>query len=388
MKYLIWPFKWLGGLIMKWCGWMSNGFAIILLLAAQFALIAGSLIIFPDNATAIALATWGITMVSIVTIGMKPITYFVTRINRSEIEKEFEDRKKVEEMIQRHTDEKRKLDKVVSDLKGEVAKRDSELDTLRQTQYLVTNYKSSRELQILTISKSGHIVKEEPLYPLKKVKNNDGIEIFSDNFPKEPRIIRSDRDIQEDNDWKVFYSDNTLYEYGVGIKLDNISYAIDSNIIYFKNVNLIRLKRQIDDDGEYYPDEDLTNHVWIVSKDDLDNYTIINRQQHSTFKKRYRKFQRKMASKSIKSAIDELCKQFTDGLHKMLEARYGDNIRFVKNDEDFCHLNWKALSEGMQTSRDVRAFMNDLYLAFDAMELCANNNPQLDKSLIPEKTSA
>lgn len=63
-------------------------------------------------------------------------------------------------------------------------------------------------------------------------------------------------------------------------------------------------------------------------------------------------------------------------------------ILLKKDDEDFRHLNWKTLSEGMQTSKDVRAFMNDLYLAFDAMELCANNNPQLDKSLLTEQLSA
>ncbi|MBR6814258.1 MAG: hypothetical protein IKM69_00420 [Alistipes sp.] len=396
IKYAIKALKWFVGLIMKGCqklfGWMSNGLAIIFLLAAQFALVAGVLKILPDNATAIAVAAWGITFVSTMTIGMKPITYFMTRYNRSEIEKEFQDRIEVAETIKQLVEEKNDKDKEIQELKGEVAMKDSELNTLRQTQYLVTNYKSSRELQILTVSKSGHIVKEEALYPLKHVKNKRGDEIFSDNFPKAPGrgfCFWNGNDLDENCKWRVFYSDNTLYKYGVGIKLDDVRYAIDSGVIYFKNVNLIRLSRHIENTGDYDPKADLTNHVWIVERDENEDYTIKNHRQHFTFKKRYKGLQQQMASDSIESAIDELCKQFTDGLHKMLVARYGDNIHFVKkDDEDFRHLNWKTLSEGMQTSKDVRAFMNDLYLAFDAMELCANNNPQLDKSLLTEQLSA
>ena len=280
--------KWVVSLVMKCSqklfGGLSNGVAIILLLAAQFALIAGALKILPNEATAIAIAAWGITMVSTVTIGMKPITYFMTRFNRSEIEKEFRDKLEVERMIGEITDKKKELESQIQELNGELAKRDSELNTLRQTQYLVTSYKSSRELQILTVSKSGHIVKEEALYPLKEVKNSMGVELFSMNFPKVERIMRSDRDLKEDDNWRVFYSDNTPYKYGVGIKLDDIRYAINSNIIYFKNVKIERLNRQIENGGgDYDPNEDLTNHVWIVKRDDYANYSIINYQQHNDF---------------------------------------------------------------------------------------------------------
>ena len=95
-----------------------------------------------------------------------------------------------------------------------------------------------------------------------------------------------------------------------------------------------------------------------------------------------------MAGSSIEKAIDERCEFFTDGLQRMLIARYGDHICFVKDEEDDGRFNWKTLSEGLRTSGDVRTFMNDLYLAFDAMELCADNNPHLDKSLLPEQASA
>ena len=265
--------KWVVSLVMKCSqklfGGLSNGVAIILLLAAQFALIAGALKILPNEATAIAIAAWGITMVSTVTIGMKPITYFMTRFNRSEIEKEFRDKLEVERMIGEITDKKKELESQIQELNGELAKRDSELNTLRQTQYLVTSYKSSRELQILTVSKSGHIVKEEALYPLKEVKNSMGVELFSMNFPKVERIMRSDRDLKEDDNWRVFYSDNTPYKYGVGIKLDDIRYAINSNIIYFKNVKIERLNRQIENGGgDYDPNEDLEEFEEFESEED------------------------------------------------------------------------------------------------------------------------
>lgn len=390
-KYIIVPFKWLGSLIMKWShkafGWMSNGFAVIFLLAAQFALIAGVLKIIPNNAIAMAIAAWAITMVSTVTIGIKPITYFITRFNRSEIEKEFRDKLEVERMINEIIGKKKELESEILDLKGEVAKRDSELETLRQTQYLVTSYKSSRDLQLLTVSKSGHIVKEEALYPLKKTKNKKGVEVFNGNFPKVHRTLKSDRDLQENDNWRVFYSDNTLYKYGVGIKLNDICYAIDSNVIYFKNVKIVRLNRQIDDGGDYDPNENLTNHVWIVKRDELGNYTIINNQQHNDFKKDYKGYQRAMTNDTIKTAIDNRCKDFTKGLHKILESKYGDSIHFVNDDENVDYLEWKTLYEG-STSKDVRAFTNDLNLAFDAMQLCADNELFLDKPLIPEQTSA
>lgn len=386
---------WFVNLVMKGCqklfGGLSNGIALTLLLAAQFALIAGALKILPNNTIAMAIAAWAITIVSTVLIGIKPITYFMIRFNRAEIEKEFEDKKKVEEIIQKYTNEEKKLNSELSNLKSEIAVKDSEIDTLKQSKYLVTNYSPSRKLELLTVSKSGNIVKEEDLYPLKNVKNENGKEIFSNIFPQKYYVGSLGRDIESSDNWRVFYSDNKLYKYGVGIELNDVYYAEDpnSNIIYFKNIKLSLLEdRREKMYGIYDPDENLTNHVWIVKRDYKGNYTIINEQQHNDFKKHYSGFQRNMAGVAIQNAIDKLCERFTEGLHKMLIARYGNSIRFVQDDENVDQIEWKTLSEGLRTNKDVKTFMNDLYLAFDSMQLCADNNPYLDKSLIPEQAGA
>ncbi len=383
--------------VYDWFVGLNHMLTIAIMLAMQFGLIVAVFKLFnvetSSESFAVAGFTWGITLVTVMLIGMKSMDYLMSRAHKTELEAKFIEKWRVKENIRKLNEEKERLNSKILDLNGELALKNDEIETMKQTQCLVTNYKSSRELQILTVSKSGHIVKEEPLYPLKKAKNKNGMEIFSKNFPQKSFLWGFlSRDIVSSDNWSVFYADNKLYKYGVGIKLDDVYYAVDlnSNIIYFKNIKLSLLadRREEPSDGIFIPDKNITNHVWIVEKNDKEDYKIINDRQHTYFRKTYKDFQRDSADYAIQGAIKNLCEYFTIGLHNMLIARYGNNIHFVKDDENVDNLDWKTLSEGLRTNKDVRTFMNDLYLAFDAMQLCADNNPNLDKALIPEQASA
>ena len=253
-------------------------------------------------------------------------------------------------------------------------KLEQEIDTMRQTQQFAPTFTSSRQLQVLTISKSGHLVKEEDLFPLK---NTDK---FAENFPKYQRRIGL-RDLEQEDNYKVYLSQNKVYRYGVGVKFEDIKCAYDSrhNILYLKNLKLSRLVRHENDFGHYRPEDDSTNHVWIVKQHNNGNYEIINDNQHQQFKHKYKNSQIDMAGKAIQDAIDNLCEFYTEGLCKLLQTRYGEKIYFI-NDETFdANLEWVSLSEGLIRYRFIiSTFMNDLYLAFDTMELCCDTNKEID----------
>lgn len=271
-----------------------------------------------------------------------------------------------------------KLELENKDLKKTNCELSNQIDTMLQTQQLVPQYKSARQLQVLTVSKSGHIVKEEELFPLKNLN------VFEENFPKNKKLKFFNTELEEDDKWRVFFSDNKVYRYGVGIKLEEIRCAIDtkSDILYLKNVKLSRLNRLEDDYDGYIPEKDMTNHVWIIKKEKNGDFSIINDQQHNDFKRKYKAYQQDYAGQSIQNEIDNLCDFYTEGLQRILSSRYTDKFRFIGENENIGGVTWLSLSEGMKRhSHILTAFMNDLYLAFDAMELCADKNRDLDNAL-------
>lgn len=285
---------------------------------------------------------------------------------------------KLQQEYQNKVDELKKMQTENAALQGKNTDLANEIDTMKQNQYLTPAYKSTRQLQILTVSKSGNIVKEEDLYPLKN------IDLFKNDFPNRKNLGLFDLSLKEKHGWKVFYSDNKVYRYGVGVKLEDIECAYDysTEMLYFKNVKLSRLSRQGDNYNGYDPQKNVGNHVWILKKDSNHQYTIVNDPQHNSFKEHYRGYQQNIAGEIIQEEIDKLCFHYSEGLCKILMSRYGDRIRFVGENETIDGLQWMSLSEGMTKHKGVvSAFMHDLYIAFDTMELCADRNKVLDHAL-------
>lgn len=392
MKFLI-KMRDKGKNLFDWFVGIRHVITIIILLIIQIALMVLMKFVFgwfdieknPES-IAIAMYTWGITLITTFLIGMKSMNYLMSCAYKSEHQKEFDNERRHKQELEAFKELYSKMQEKMQILEGVIAEKDTEINTLRQTQQLVATYKRSKELQILMISKSGNIVKEEELYPLKNIKE------LNKNFPKKSFFLWLNKDIEANDNWRVFYADNQPYIYGVGIILDNVYFAIDldTSNIYFKGVELSRLeyRRLPTFNKEYDPNANVANHVWIVKRDNNGNYSIINKQQHHDFKEHYRGYQQNKAGNAIQEEIDKLCYFFTKGLHDILHARYGNRIHFVDDNDNIENLNWMTLSEGLRTNRNVQIFMNDLYLTFDAMELCANNNQQLDNALIAQQTNA
>ncbi len=255
----------------------------------------------------------------------------------------------------------------------------NQINTIEQVQQLTQIYTSERNLQIMKISKTGFIVKEERLTSL----TND--EHFHEIIPQSNWLQRM---FQNPREWFVFYCNNKTYQYSIGIRLDNIQYAIDykARIIYFKNVELSRLDHIDEDYGEYDVTHNDANHVWIMSKDNNDNYTIINNEQHREFKDRYEEYQENVTGNAIQDSIDKLCEYYTEGLQRILCQRYSNRIRFVDKEEIIRGVEWKTLSEGQRTNIDIALFMNELYLTFDTMILGAENNVDFNNSMLTEQS--
>lgn len=241
-------------------------------------------------------------------------------------------------------------------------------DTLAQIQQFETSCKSNMALQVMKVSKSGYMVKEEKLMPLMEMED------FRNDLPEQKLF-------QDRNSWWVFYSDNTRYEYQIGIKLFDIQYAIDSNTntIYFKNVNLCRLDRIANTNHQ----TNQSNHIWIVKRNNNNVYEIINNPQHSRFKNNYKQYQESETKKVIEEKIDEMCNFYTEGLWNILSRRYNNKIHFITDRED---LEWKSITEGLRTNINITTFMKDLYLTFDTMEICTQNYQVLYNALLPEQS--
>lgn len=389
MKFLL-KIKDKGKKLFDWFVGLRHVMTIIILLIIQIALMALMKFVFGWFDTvknpitiAVAMYTWGITLITTWLIGMKSMNYLMSRVYKSEHLKEFDVERRHMQDLEELQIQRDELNIKINELEGKLVEKDNEIETMKQIQQLVTNYESSEQLQLFTVSKSGYIVKEEALYPLKNIKE------LSENFPGTyGDRMGFGREIKADDNWRVFYSDNKLYKYGVGIKLEQLYFATKLNIIYLKGIKFSRLARHDEDCKGYNPEVNVANHVWIVKRDKKNKYTIINKQQHNDFKEHYRGYQQDIAGQAIQRAIDNSCESLTERLHEVLETRYGGRIKFVNDNEDIENLRWQPLTEGLRTNSYLQIFMNDLYLTFKAMQLCANNNQQLDNALIAQQANA
>ncbi len=385
MKFLL-KIRDKGKKLFDWFVGLRHVITIIILLIIQIALMALMKFVFgwfdieknPET-IAIAMYTWGITLITTWLIGMKSMNYLMSRTYKSEHLKEFDVERRHMQDLEELQIQRDELNIKINELEGKLAEKDNEIETMKQIQQLVTNYESSEQLQLFTVSKSGYIVKEEALYPLKNIKE------LNENFPRTEEFFS--RDIKADDNWRVFYSDNKLYKYGVGIKLEQLYFATKLNTIYLKGIKFSRLVRHDEDYNGYNPETNVANHVWIVKRDKKNKYTIINKQQHNDFKEHYRGYQQDIAGQAIQRAIDNFCESLTERLHEVLETRYGGRIKFVNDNENIENIRWQPFTEGLQTNSYLQVFMNDLYLAFKAMQLCTYNSQQLDNALIAQQAN-
>lgn len=357
--------------IFKTLKWVSNSGLMIAYMITLICIITCVILVgrtFDFTIDAISILTCFLTLCITATIGLKPLNFIMSQYNRLEFKEENKLRDEIESLKGKNEDY---LEQIKT-LKGEKIALNNRISTMQQSQQLVPHFNFDRAILAFKVSKSGFVVKEEPLLKCTYVTD------FHQNCPK-PKWFW-----QDNSKWQVFYADCTTYEYAIGIHLDSIEYAVnDDNILYFRNIELQRIDRIGDSfTGKNASElqEDI-NYTWIIKKNQREEYKIINNNNHRIFKREYCKKQKWITGTSIEREIDNLCNQWTKGLINVLYTRYGNQVVFInKNSPSSQELEWKPLSIGLQSNRDVMTLINDMYLAFDTMSLTSNNSKILDQT--------
>lgn len=329
-------------------------------------------------AIAISGLMWIMTLVTTILIGFGPIKSIMSHFKSTELEEQMALKRRIETMSK----ERDELNNRINSLTSKNRDMEQELETMRQTQQFIPEYQCDLKVQAFTVSKSGYVVKQEPLSTLKTH------EYFKGSIPN-PGLVQ--RWVLSPDNWQVFYVSRHTNKYEIGIDLNKVQYAFDRDncVIYYKNVKLERLNRIAADVPVIFdPKNEDVNHTWIIEPKANGEHVIINDNNFSQFHKIYTQYQEHLVASSIQNEIDNLCKNGTAGLHDLLKKLYNNKIKFVADDENVnSRLVWHPITGGLQNANITR-FVADLFITFNAINLYTSNNEELDRALIPEQISA
>lgn len=356
---------------------------VIILWIVQFALIyVIAFRIFNTDPIMSAFITWAITTISIMLMGLNAMSNVMARVNNN------------------HQKEIDKLEEEKKNLKNEIRDCKDTINKMEQTRSFVPEINSNIALTAFYISKSGYVVQQEKLEPLINHPN------YNDFFKPKKTVV--DRipiahtvkefvnetvdDWKDKDNWQVFYVGKHLNKYSIGIKLENVKYKIDKETgkVSFYKLELTPLdKVDPTEEEKKQAFKNAINYTWIISiNNQNDTCKIINDNDYTGFKKEYVKQQGLSVEKSIKDEIINLCEEGTKGLKKLLTDVYKEKIEFIDNMEGEDDACWYPLLGGMGNEQIAARVIADLVIVLKAIELYTSKTDGLDKSLIPEKTSA
>lgn len=362
---------------------------IFILFAVQFILIAGVFKLFDITSDEAKIAVgfmWGITMITTMLIGMKPMTFLISRFSENELVQKYE----VKHVIDKLKAERNSLDEQLQELKAAAAKKDAEIKTMEQTQQFIPQIKDSIELSAFTISKSGYMVKQEKFTPLMNhpdyIKSLEPIQTFT--FVQTVKKAVDEYKNKDKDNWQVFYVGKHINKYSIGINLDKVKYRIDeaTGKVSFYKLELSVLHGIALSPEEERALQDAINHTWIINPDERKGTCDIkNDREYSLFKTEYAKQQKYIVAKSIENEANNLCKIGTEGLQSLLKEVYKDKIEFINEDDT---LDMYPLIGGMGNNQIAIRLIADLIIALKAIKLYTSNTESLDNALIPEQASA
>ena len=315
--------------------------------------------------------TWFVTLMSTILFAFKPLSSMMSKYNNGEADEEMALKMQIAN-LSRMKDE---LNSQIAKLEDENRNLEDAVDTMKQTQQFIPEIQCDLRVQAFTVSKSGYVVKEEQLDLLRNNEN------FSSQIPP---TSWWQENIQNVDRWKVFYAGKHTNKYEIGIDLNQVKFAVDrNNKIYLKGVKLERLNRIAPTVSVVFnPNNSDINHTWIVDCDRNGDYKIINDRGFLNFKNIYEAYQDHSVVNSIQSEIDNLCKRGTDGLQKLLKNVYRNNIKFInEGDSVDGQLEWRPITNGLQSNVNITRFMADLLIAFNAINMYTSNNEELDNAL-------
>lgn len=326
----------------------------------------------------ISAIVWFVTLMSTILFAFRPLSSMMSRYNDGAVEKELSLKKQIANLSQMKDELNSQIEKLVNENRN----LEDEVDTMKQTQQFVPEIQCDLRVQAFTVSKSGYVVKREKLDLLR---NN---EYFVGQIPDatwwQANVQHSDR-------WRVFYAGKHANKYEIGIDLNKVKFAVDkNNTIYLKGVQLERLNRIAPTvPEEFNPNNGDINHTWIVDYDTDGDYKIINDRTFLNFKNIYEKYQNHLVINSIQCEIDNLCKRGTTGLQQLLKNVYRDNIKFINEENSVdSYLEWRPITNGLQSNVNITRFVADLLIAFNAINLYTSNNEELDNALNPVQLTA
>lgn len=263
--------------------------------------------------------------------------------------------------------------------KLESEKRDLEqkLESADQTRRFFDEIKFEEKLELLEVSSSGYIVKEEDF---QSVCNNTTL------APLVPNTLRQEvreflgkwgeKHITPKEKRSMLFIEKARHKFSIGIRLSDIHYAIDpsTGTIYLSGLELSILH---DTSAELKRKQGDISHCWVVTTDSNGDSTIKNASTYNRLENAYRQMQIDSTTEMVERNTKAQCLAYTKGVQESLRQRY-PNLRFVPVSERGQYsLNWQAIRFGGNDPQVTR-IITDMVLGLHFLQ--ASNKESKENS--------
>jgi hypothetical protein len=310
---------------------------------ACFLLIAANVAVFlfiPKIMLPLAVVLSNAVTVILMLLAVQPINNLIQR----------EFAKKASQLLEQQQEEQALKDRVVEleHLNSELERR---IDTWAQTTSVPANINLSFKVETMTYSKSGYIVKEEPLDrflddPAYKLADKTG---FLDKLTK---WLDS---LSHPGEKKVLYIGKYYIKASIGIDFTHIKFSVQDGVLTLFGVRFTKLN-----DLAITRDEDEVNHCWLLNETSVD-ININPSEFYREFTEAYSEYREKEAQELLEKEVQMLCERYTEVFRSNLVARF-PGIEFCDHIES-SPATWYSLKEHMQDERVFPIASNMLLMA-------------------------
>ncbi len=247
--------------------------------------------------------------------------------------------------------EQRLLEEKLTSLENENRELSSKLDTTNQVAGIPSVIQFTCKLETLRYSKTGYLVKEEPL----------------ERFLEDPQYRLSDKKgiFTQFSKWmdtlthrgsrKVLYIGKYYVNASVGIDFSKMKYALRDNTIVFSGARFSKLN-----DLQIVPEEGDVNHCWLLNEPEGGEMTINTSGLYKDFTEVYASIREKETAQALEQEVTQVCEHYTQVFRKSLLERFQGHVAFYDDDIDQSTDSWISLQE----TRDSRvvSMANNMFL--------------------------
>ena len=248
----------------------------------------------------------------------------------------------------------KELNQRIKELENEIQKYADERDMNRMVNETLNTVQMLARLELIQVDTAGYLVKDQLIHDVCEISE------LNQAYPH-PSKIKEKLDVNIPD--KIFYVKEKQHRQTFGIDLRELFYAENNDKVYICGLTFGMLHSYDNlppNGGVDFCVLENTNANRLESR-------FITSSNYDVFKNEYKDYHNQLFIQEMDEKANSICEKFTSNMHNKLESRY-ENIKFVKNKDEYRRLHWKTFSSiGDSSSRVVPCIAYDIFIGLNML---------------------